>query len=930
MGSSGKGSGSSQALNYYGTVAGGICWGPIDTLYAIIINGGYLFQGTLSLTSDMTDLTGSLVDPSYLISGGYLRIYRGTETQPADGALSGHPPYLGTAYIVANGLFFGEDSGTCPNLQVIVGRTPRVSTTIVASADNITYTPTGGYPQVNPVAAWAELLTDERGLNIPLSKFDTTSWLASAHWCAQDTSHQAFTFMSPLINETTAARDIYKALLDPFNGFCYWNSAGNLCCSVYEWGTNPGGLQTLDSRYWTKRPQIPLGDWTQVPTELVVRFTDSAYEFQENTILVPDARAAQIRQEDDQRSLDRIHVTNSTQAYNHAVEYYRRIGTAPSTGQIRVRQQFAAGLVPGSKVLVNTDPEPGGTAMAQLCRVEKIEQDRTDEAVITVMTDNLLPATPYFPVLTGSTPSTPTCPAMAYFLPVPLPPASFGWPLAVAIIATRPSPAVIGMEVYLSDSPTGSFADLGSQVNFAARAQLAATILSTDTTIQLTELDGLTGPEANLAANTPGGNIQQANNNSLLILLVSLDSNGRVALDSYGDPVMEFISVANRTLVSGATFSYTVLRGRLDTPAIGWTSGASAWILPKENIVAWTPDHLEALYGSVAYFDLVAYTNYATDTTIPVPQGSVNMLPTTSPMYLRGTAGGNSATVTLYQRATSAPAVPSVALTYTFATALLSGGSLGSWTQTVPTGTNPLYVTTAPAFAFGVSVSIPSAAWSSPVVLAANGQRTAILTVYQWGGSSAPSVPSGTSTYTWATGSYTAPSTPNGWALNPGSGTAGQILWACETVYTDMATTATSSVSWSSPTTMPVGSNGANGVAVNATSGYTTGSNVTLSGSALSSGISSTATTGTIANVIFSGTFYNHGSTSATFSAILYIDGVATSVTWTSTGNIAASGGSQSVALTATPTLTAGSHTFAIYLTGYPETVSLSGTLTVQ
>jgi hypothetical protein len=186
MGSSGKGSGSSQALNYYGTVAGGICWGPIDTLYAIIINGGYLFQGTLSLTSDMTDLTGSLVDPSYLISGGYLRIYRGTETQPADGALSGHPPYLGTAYIVANGLFFGVDSGTCPNLQVIVGRTPRVSTTIVASADNITYTPTGGYPQVNPVAAWAELLTDERGLNIPLSKFDTTSWLASAHWCAQD------------------------------------------------------------------------------------------------------------------------------------------------------------------------------------------------------------------------------------------------------------------------------------------------------------------------------------------------------------------------------------------------------------------------------------------------------------------------------------------------------------------------------------------------------------------------------------------------------------------------------------------------------------------------------------------------------------------------------------------------------------------------
>ena len=336
MSSGGKSSSSSQSLDYFGTVAGGICWGPIDWLNAIIINGGYLWQGSLTLTSDMTDLTGSIADPSYIAPGGYLRIYRGTETQSADAALSGHPPYKGTAYIVANGLYFGQDNGTCPNIQVICGRLPRVTTALVASGDNIAVN-----GNINPIAAWAEILLDERGANIPQAKFDTTSWLAAAHWCAQDSTHQGFTFISPLINETTALRDIAKQLLDPQNGFCYWNSSGLLACSIYEWGVDPGGLTVLDSRYWTKRPQIPLGDWTQVPTELVVSFTDSAYEYQENTLLVPNARAAQIRQEDDQRSLERKHVTNQTQAYQHGIEYNRRVGTAPSTGQINVNTESA-------------------------------------------------------------------------------------------------------------------------------------------------------------------------------------------------------------------------------------------------------------------------------------------------------------------------------------------------------------------------------------------------------------------------------------------------------------------------------------------------------------------------------------------------------------------------------------------------------------
>src|SRR4051812_38701514 len=110
--SGGKGGSASQSKNYYGTVAGAICWGPLDWLRAVILNGNYVFQGSLDLTDDVTDLTGSLLDPTLIAPGGYLKIYRGTETQPADAALVGHPPYKGTATLVAKGIFFGQDSGT--------------------------------------------------------------------------------------------------------------------------------------------------------------------------------------------------------------------------------------------------------------------------------------------------------------------------------------------------------------------------------------------------------------------------------------------------------------------------------------------------------------------------------------------------------------------------------------------------------------------------------------------------------------------------------------------------------------------------------------------------------------------------------------------------------------------------------------------------
>jgi hypothetical protein len=108
-------------------------------------------------------------------------------------------------------------------------------------------------------------------------------------------------------------------------------------------------------------------------------------------------------------------------------------------------------------------------------------------------------------------------------------------------------------------------------------------------------------------------------------------------------------------------------------------------------------------------------------------------------------------------------------------------------------------------------------------------------------------------------------------------------------------------------------------------------STITLTGSTAPTSISTTVTTGTLVNVFINGYLTNNGATSSTFAVILYIDGVASSpsMSWNSP-TLAASGGTGTFNLFQTFSLTAGSHTFTIYATGFPESITVNATLTVQ
>lgn len=183
-----------------------------------------------------------------------------------------------------------------------------------------------------------------------------------------------------------------------------------------------------------------------------------------------------------------------------------------------------------------------------------------------------------------------------------------------------------------------------------------------------------------------------------------------------------------------------------------------------------------------------------------------------------GAPAVNSALVYIYQRKTtaSAPALPSASTTYTFGTSGLSGLNNG-WTTTIPaaSGGAYLYASTAAAVSAGATDSIAAGEWAAAQLLAQDGAPAnvnAVAYLCQFA-VSAPAAPTGTSTWTWATGVNSAYSVSDGWSLavpaNPG--TPGLQLFTAAKPLVAASGTTTSTVSYSGATIAAVAQNGATG-----------------------------------------------------------------------------------------------------------------------
>lgn len=294
-------------------------------------------------------------------------------------------------------------------------------------------------------------------------------------------------------------------------------------------------------------------------------------------------------------------------------------------------------------------------------------------------------------------------------------------------------------------------------------------------------------------------------------------------------------------------------------------------VLSGMTLNSWTQTPPTVPAGSFLWVrQATASATTATDTIAIGEWSAAVVLSGTGVDGVAGSSGLNTATIFIYKRATTSPAVPSSTLTYTFSTKVLSG-TLGGWTQAVPADDgNPLWVTTAVATATAPADTdtIATGEWASPAKMAENGTdgsdgadglNQATVYLYQRK-STAPAVTdiADPVTYTFTTGAITG--SIGSWARTVPSG-ADPLYVTGATAISVSATDTIARSEWSTPVIMA--ENGADGADGN-------------------DGVDATNWSSTI---VFSSTDYNTVSWTA---GSVYANGTTYAINAGNTGNMAA------------------------------------------
>lgn len=317
------------------------------------------------------------------------------------------------------------------------------------------------------------------------------------------------------------------------------------------------------------------------------------------------------------------------------------------------------------------------------------------------------------------------------------------------------------------------------------------------------------------------GNVTQASVASIQLAFADPGVNGSTG------PQIDFsgftgFSVNNANVYTPSNATLAAIVTNVTSPTYSWsvtnatpTSGTSSTIVVTPNSSA----------TSVIVSLTVSGTNLASPVTV------AKTLPVTFD-GVPGTAGSNGVqsafpSIYIWTGSSAVPTRPSTTSTFTWATGAYTAPS--GWSTVSPTNTtagNYLWQITIP---LNVSATTTTSTldWTNtsyPIRCIAyngtngtngtngvNGTRTAILDMYKWASVTPTTFPSGTSTYTWATGQFTAPATTNGWSLTPPTAVLGQTLYIARTIYADSGTSSTSTVTWTASTATPISASGSNG-----------------------------------------------------------------------------------------------------------------------
>jgi len=623
MGSGDKGGGGSGAHDYYGTIAGIICAGPVDSIEAIIQDKKVVWPeapdwiyayGEYYTVGEMVNWEGrvwicvtnhtshidfppgiapewvqyslkrtdpGVTNPVQITVTGYgtAVLYWGTDDQTLDSGIeptfaASHPPYRRQCFVLLKDWLFGRERVSAPNIEFIVTRQP-VQSVITGTAAEL-----DADSQANPLAFSAEVLTDPVfGLGRDPSLLDAASWQEAADSLTADAGNM---HLSPVLNQGRSVRAAIADLVGYFDGWHRFDSEGRIVAGL--WSRHVAAPLFTDATTITvhdliEEAEIQSDGWSATTSAAVVRFTDRLRAFKTNASSAVSAFNRAITGESREVAVDRPWITRSAQALAYALELARVSAEPGMDGTLVVRREKCEQIEPGTRFRLVNDAL--GLTLVCRCIGKTLDAPPAMRATLKYRLEKSLTPPPAIPAPPG---------APVYSLPIPEvislfeitqpPPQLAGESYTLMVLAARTALETVSMRVHLRQADGALFQELGRQSNWAVKSTLQANYASSvalddDTeTLRLT-IDPLTiAPDLLSIQETQSADM--INDDTMLLVVI------RAAAPAES----EVMTLKAIRIVGGESFyRLKVRRARFGSSRLSFVTSDRAWIIRRASLV---------------------------------------------------------------------------------------------------------------------------------------------------------------------------------------------------------------------------------------------------------------------------------------------------------------------------------------------------------
>ena len=578
------------AKDVFCTIAGAICHGPIDRINKIYYSGDVIWQTGYTFRDGQTSQT-------IRTDMGNFIVHRGTQTQPYDNylqsklqgwnsgatsqwnqsygstqnyikAVVGHSPtvtnyshgrYPGVAYVICDDLSCGRNSSSVPNIEVSVSRSVQVP-------DWLNVDTSLASNGCNPIAILAELLTrPELGVELQEEDINVAAWkkLASSFQ-----SNKSRYYLCALMDAQQTAEKAIEAVLQHIDGF-QANRNGKLSLGYFpKDGTTPY-VSTLSIHEMTEAPKMTLPDWAKTSNRVVVKYPDSSSDFENESVDAKSSYNRKIQGRIVTKSLEAKFIVNARQALKYASEQVEMESLPEDTGRISVLSHEAINpdgtrMQPGDRFRILYAP----WELNMICRITEVSQKSLGAVQISFVRERGLFAQPYEaltePTYEAEVSTIPSIThARVFELTQELAESSGTW---IGVFSEQPAGDVAGYALWYSSNPgdeqTRSFDSLSSSAYWAGYGQISEDMDESATTVRIycdQPLD-----DFDVVSNQG-----QLDDTLLLLIDDEILSVGQWSADPDNEGYYEF----------------SVLRARKGSKKASHTSGTSAFLLYREQLL---------------------------------------------------------------------------------------------------------------------------------------------------------------------------------------------------------------------------------------------------------------------------------------------------------------------------------------------------------